>query len=62
MLFTTSPAKTADGLRLGADEVVVSTNEDEMKKHAQQLRLHPRCRLGQHDINAYLSCSSSTAL
>src|SRR6202142_1021431 len=34
VLFTTSPNKTADGLRLGADEVVVSKNADDMLKHA----------------------------
>lgn len=34
VLFTTSPNKKADALRLGANEVVVSRNEDEMKKHA----------------------------
>ena len=34
VVFTTSPNKKEDALRLGADEVVVSTNADEMKKHA----------------------------
>src|ERR1700757_5113349 len=33
VLFTTSPNKTADATRLGADEVVISKNEAEMKKH-----------------------------
>src|ERR1700741_880688 len=33
VLFTTSPNKKEDALRLGADEVVVSRNADEMKKH-----------------------------
>src|SRR5438034_10674789 len=33
VVFTTSPHKTEDALRLGADEVVVSRNADEMKKH-----------------------------
>ena len=32
-VFTTSPGKKEDALRLGADEVVVSRNADEMKKH-----------------------------
>lgn len=31
--LTTSPQKVADAKRLGADEVVISTNNDEMKKH-----------------------------
>src|SRR6266581_3099964 len=34
VVFTTSPNKTEDALRLGADEVVNSRNSDEMKKHA----------------------------
>jgi len=33
VVFTTSPNKKEDALRLGADEVVVSRNADEMKKH-----------------------------
>ena len=42
-----SPPRRAreDALRLGAHEVVVSRNADEMAKHAGQLRLHPRHRL-----------------
>ena len=31
--LTTSPKKVADAKRLGADEVVISTNQDQMKKH-----------------------------
>jgi len=34
VLFTTSPGKVADGKRLGADEVVISKNADEMNAHA----------------------------
>src|SRR5277367_1172611 len=34
VLFTTSANKVADAVRLGAKDVVVSKNEDEMKKHA----------------------------
>jgi uncharacterized zinc-type alcohol dehydrogenase-like protein len=33
VLFTTSPGKMEDGRRLGADEVVISKNADEMAKH-----------------------------
>src|SRR3984885_13641860 len=33
VVFTTSPNKKDDAIRLGADEVVVSRNEDEMTKH-----------------------------
>jgi alcohol dehydrogenase (NADP+) len=34
VVFTTSPGKKEDALRLGAHEVVLSRNADEMKKHA----------------------------
>ncbi len=46
VLFTTSPSKTADGLRLGAHEVVVSKDADQMKKQAGTLRLRARRGLG----------------
>ena len=34
VLFTTSPGKVEDGKKLGADEVIISKHEDEMKKQA----------------------------
>jgi threonine dehydrogenase-like Zn-dependent dehydrogenase len=34
VLFTTSPSKVMDAKRLGADEVVISKNRDEMAAHA----------------------------
>ncbi len=37
VLFTTHAGKVEDGKRLGADEVVISTNEAEMAKHASSL-------------------------
>jgi uncharacterized zinc-type alcohol dehydrogenase-like protein len=55
VLFTTSPGKTADALQLGADEVVVSKNEEEMKKHASSFDFILDCVSANHDINAYLS-------
>ncbi len=54
VLFTTSPGKTADGKRLGADEVVVSKNDDEMKKHANSFDVLLDCVSAPHDLNAYL--------
>ena len=42
VVFTTSPNKREDALHLGADEVVISRNIDEMSKHKGRLRLHPR--------------------
>jgi alcohol dehydrogenase (NADP+) len=54
VLFTTSPNKTADALRLGADEVVVSKNEAEMRKHANSFNFILDAVSAQHDLNAYL--------
>ena len=54
VLFTTSPAKIEDGLRLGANEVVVSRNADEMKKHASSFDFLLDAVSADHDINAYL--------
>jgi uncharacterized zinc-type alcohol dehydrogenase-like protein len=53
-LFTTSPGKTKDALRLGAKEVVVSKNPDEMAAHAGSFDFILDCVSAQHDINAYL--------
>lgn len=54
VLFTTSPGKTADALRLGAHEVVVSRNADEMAKHARSFDFILDAVSADHDINAYL--------
>ncbi len=54
VVFTTSPNKKEDAIRLGADEVVVSTNADEMKKHAFSFDFILDCVSADHDINAYL--------
>jgi uncharacterized zinc-type alcohol dehydrogenase-like protein len=54
VVFTTSPNKKEDALRLGADEVVVSKNPDEMKKHAFSFDFILDCVSADHDINAYL--------
>jgi alcohol dehydrogenase (NADP+) len=55
VLFTTSSKKTADALRLGAHEVVVSTNENEMKKHLNSFDFILDTVSGEHDLNAYLN-------
>ena len=55
LLFTTSPGKTEDALRLGADEVVVSKNADEMAKHAGSFDFILDCVAAEHDINAYIN-------
>lgn len=55
VLFTTSPNKAADAKRLGADEVVVSKNAEEMQKHAGSFHFILDCVSAEHDLNAYLS-------
>ena len=55
VLFTTSPGKAQDGLKLGAHEVVVSKNEKEMKKHANSFDLILDTVSAKHDLSAYLA-------
>ncbi|MGB8012352.1 MAG: NAD(P)-dependent alcohol dehydrogenase [Terriglobales bacterium] len=55
VLFTTSPNKTADALRLGAHEVVVSKNEAEMQKHLGSFDFILDTVSAQHDLNAYIA-------
>jgi alcohol dehydrogenase (NADP+) len=54
VVFTTSSNKIEDALRLGADEVVISKNAEEMKKHAGSFDFILDCVAAQHDINAYI--------
>ena len=54
VVFTTSPNKKEDALRLGAHEVVVSKNPDEMARHAGSFDFILDCVSADHDINAYL--------
>jgi alcohol dehydrogenase (NADP+) len=55
VLFTTSPNKTADAKRLGADDVVISKNAEEMQKHASSFDFILDAVSADHDVNAYLS-------
>ena len=55
VVFTTSLNKKEDALRLGADEVVVSRNTDEMKKHSTSFDFILDCVAAPHDINAYIN-------
>ena len=55
VVFTTSPGKKEDALRLGADEVVVSRNADEMQKHAGSFDFILDTVSADHDINAYIN-------
>jgi uncharacterized zinc-type alcohol dehydrogenase-like protein len=55
VVFTTSPNKKDDAVRLGADEVVLSRNADEMKKHAGSFDFILDAVSAAHDINAYIN-------
>lgn len=58
VVFTTSPNKQEDALRLGADEVVVSRNADEMKKHSASFDFILDTVSAGHDINALIGLLS----
>ncbi|RYF25421.1 MAG: NAD(P)-dependent alcohol dehydrogenase, partial [Comamonadaceae bacterium] len=55
VLFTTSADKRADALRLGAHEVVVSKNQDEMAAHANSFDLIVNTVAAPHDLDAFLA-------
>jgi len=55
VVFTTSPSKKDDALRLGADEIVMSKNADEMQKHAGSFDFILDAVSANHDINAYIN-------
>jgi len=54
-LFTTSPSKVADGKRLGAHEVVVSTDAAQMAAQAGRFDFILDAVSATHDINAYMN-------
>lgn len=55
VVFTTSPNKKEDAQRLGANEIVVSKNADEMQKHAESFDFILDTVSADHDINAYIN-------
>jgi uncharacterized zinc-type alcohol dehydrogenase-like protein len=55
VLFTTSPGKVADGKRLGAHEVVVSTDAAQMAAQAGSFDFILDAVSATHDINAYMN-------
>ena len=55
VLFTTSHAKIADGKRLGADDVVISKNTDEMAKHTRSFDLIVNTVAASHDLDPFIS-------
>jgi uncharacterized zinc-type alcohol dehydrogenase-like protein len=54
VVFTTSPKKKDDALRVGADEVVVSSSANEMQKHMSSFDFILDAVSADHDINAYI--------
>jgi uncharacterized zinc-type alcohol dehydrogenase-like protein len=54
VLFTTSPGKTEDAKKLGANEVVISKNPEEMKKHLNSLDFIINTVAASHNLDAYL--------
>lgn len=55
VVITTSLTKVEDAKRLGADEIILSSDEEQMKRNAGTLHFILDCVSAQHDINAYLS-------
>ena len=55
VVITTSNSKLEDAKRLGADQVVLSSDKEQMKANAGSLHFILDCVSAQHDINAYLS-------
>jgi uncharacterized zinc-type alcohol dehydrogenase-like protein len=55
VVFTRSANKRDDALRLGADEIVVSRNADEMQKHAGSFDFILDTVSAEHDLNPFLN-------
>ncbi|MBK4770476.1 MAG: NAD(P)-dependent alcohol dehydrogenase [Pantoea sp. Morm] len=55
VLFTTSPSKKEDALRVGAHEVVVSRNPEEMQTHTGTFDFILDTVSAPHDLNVYLN-------
>ena len=54
VMFTTSPGKADDARRLGADEVVISRNPEEMAKHAGSFHFILNTVSAPHDLDAFV--------
>jgi alcohol dehydrogenase (NADP+) len=55
VLFSTSPKKKDDALRLGADEVVMSNDANAMQAHTASFDLIVDTVSAEHDLNAYVN-------
>jgi uncharacterized zinc-type alcohol dehydrogenase-like protein len=54
--FTTSESKKADALKLGADEVIISKNEDEMNAAAGSFDLIVNTVAASHNLDPFVAC------
>lgn len=54
-VFTTSPHKKADALSMGADEVILSTDQHEMNKHVNRFDFLLDTVSAPHDVEMYMS-------
>lgn len=55
VVFTTSPSKKADAIRLGAHEVVLSTDAEQMAAHTGSFDMILDCVSAKHDLEGYLA-------
>ena len=55
VLFTTSPGKIEDGKRLGADEVVISRDPDQMAAHANSFDFILNTVAASHDLDPFMA-------
>jgi uncharacterized zinc-type alcohol dehydrogenase-like protein len=55
VVFTTSPSKRDDAIRLGAHEVVISRNADEIKKHDRSFDFILDAVAALHDVDALIN-------
>ena len=55
VVFTTTPSKIEDAKRLGADEAVLSTDTEQIKKYTKKLNLIIDTVSAKHDVNIYLN-------
>ncbi|MDQ6623763.1 MAG: NAD(P)-dependent alcohol dehydrogenase [Verrucomicrobiota bacterium] len=55
ILFTTSPDKVADGKKLGADDVIISRNKEEMARYKGKLDLIVNTVSVAHDLDPYIN-------